>query len=766
MPIRVPALDDRSFDDLVEELLARIPAHTPEYTNPRLGDPGRTLIELFAWLVDTMLYRANLIPERQRLAFLRLLGMQLRAAVPATGLVSIALDDAAQTEAVSLREGATLQGPANFESRTPLTVLPITAEAFCKREATRQEKEQLGDVITGLEYVYQVRGQNTTPYVTTPVFTGGLPEEAGFDLMSRTVDKSLWLALLAPQPELRSQVRTTLGRNPAGGQQILNVGISPALQVPQVPDLSTPFDPAGKPARIPHVWEISYVDGAGEPLYMALDILVDATEGLTKAGVVRLRLPTERFINAPSNDVRNFMHAGVGPRPPRLDDPQTAVRLVAWLRLRPTVSLHTFSIGWVGINAVEIDQRQTVTGRVIGQSDGSIDQEFPLPGGAVEQETLKVQVEETDRGYQPWQQVDDLAALGLAGRDARVFALDSEAGTIRFGDGLRGRIPETGRRIRIAFMRYGGGRAGNLPAGSLTQIANARDPVGNLVLARLKAVQSLATRGGEDAETHPEAERRIPAILRHRSRSVTAEDYGQLARETPGVQLGRVEVLPRFKPQQRRHNVPGVVSVMTLPAREGFSPPNPRIDRHIIEAVHAYLDTRRPLATELYVIGCEYVQLGITVGVSVLDGFDRTVTGAVTQGFNPENVQLAVREALFRFLWPLAPGGVAANGWELGRPVRDRELEVVVARVPGVDAVSRIKLFTRQDDHWVQISRPTPTAALEIPLQIWQLPELLSVVVVTGTAGTPPEAPDDVSGLPDPFAATSGIAIPVVPKVC
>ena len=75
MPIRPPRLDDRRYADLVEELLARIPAHAPEYTDPRPGDPGRTLIELFAWLTDTLLYRANLIPERQRLAFLRLLGV-------------------------------------------------------------------------------------------------------------------------------------------------------------------------------------------------------------------------------------------------------------------------------------------------------------------------------------------------------------------------------------------------------------------------------------------------------------------------------------------------------------------------------------------------------------------------------------------------------------------------------------------------------------------------------------------------------------------
>ncbi len=130
MPIRPPSLDDRSFDDLVEEVLARIPAHTPEWTNPRLGDPGRTLIELFAWLTDTLLYRANLIPERQRLAFLRLLGEPLRPAIAARGLISVKLDEEDAVDAVTLQPFATVTGPAPFETRSELTVLPVTGKAY------------------------------------------------------------------------------------------------------------------------------------------------------------------------------------------------------------------------------------------------------------------------------------------------------------------------------------------------------------------------------------------------------------------------------------------------------------------------------------------------------------------------------------------------------------------------------------------------------------------------------------------------------------
>src|SRR3954464_6453688 len=114
MPIQPPSLDDRRFDDLVEDLIARIPAHTPEWTNPRPGDPGRTLIELFAWLGDTLLYRANLIPERQRRAFLRLLGIPMRPAVAARGLVSLSFEDRERNVPETIRPFATIAKPVVF----------------------------------------------------------------------------------------------------------------------------------------------------------------------------------------------------------------------------------------------------------------------------------------------------------------------------------------------------------------------------------------------------------------------------------------------------------------------------------------------------------------------------------------------------------------------------------------------------------------------------------------------------------------------------
>lgn len=746
MPIRPPSLDDRRFDDLVEELLARVPAHTPEWTHPRVGDPGRTLIELFAWLTDTLLYRVNLIPERQRLAFLRLLGVQMRAAQPARSVVSVLIDDDDATSAVTIKAPAIVTGTVNFETRTEVTLLPVSAEAYSKRPPATREIENLPDVIEGLREIYRLQpGETASPYITTPVFPDDTPELGGFDIMTRTVDKALWLALLAAKPEHVTAVRDTLGSNESGGQRLLSVGIMPAIAVPEL------FEEIGARARIPHLWEITSVDAEGQTRYHELDLITDSTAGLTQRGVQRLALPAARFIGAPSNDVREALDAGVGDTPPRLDDSDKAARLVAWLRLRPrqpdTLPLQHLSLSWVGINAVEIDQRQTITGRIVGQSSGLSGQEIRLPGQSVDPDSLAIQVEESGVGYQRWIATDDLT---LTGRDDRVYHLNSEAGVVTFGNGVHGYIPPTGSRVRVATMRSGGGEAGNLPAGSLTKIS-AYD-LHDTPVAKLKVVQPLPTDAGEDAETLAEAEERIPALLRHGNRAVTEADYKCLAADTPGIRMGRVEVLPRFKPQQRRQGVPGVVSVMVLPAKAEIAPPNPRPDRPFLEFVHGYLDTRRPLSTELYVIGTEYIPLGVSVSV------------AIANGFGHEEVLLAVREALYRLLWPLPPGGPQGEGWRLGRRVSDRELEVSVARVAGVIGVNGLRLFEKQGEQWRLIPRRQPNAPIEIPMLQWQLPELLSVVVVAGDGTGIDNTPETLDGVPNPFV--TGIAVPVVPEVC
>lgn len=738
MPLRPPALDDRSFNDLVDELLARIPAHTPEWTSPTPGDPGRTLIELFAWMGDALLYRVNLIPERQRLAFLRLLGEQMRPAVPAKGMVTVSVDDSSAKSA-TIAPFATVSGPPDFETLAELNILPVTAQAYYKRRLTPDEEKKYAALLSGLGSLYNAgqQGKKATGYQTTPLFANGLAEPDPFKVKEEPVDGCIWFALLAAKPEMVSDVQTTLAQGPDGEQQVLNMGFLPGLE------LSDPLSDIGPGGHINHEWSVSIKTSAGQdPAFYTVDVYSDSTVGLRRQGVLRLLMPQSKDIGAPSNDVRVDIQAGTGPRPPRIDDPNIANRIVTWLRFKPIDDL---TVSWMGVNAVQIDQRQSSGGQIIGVSDGTADQQFSVGATAIDPTTFVLQVDEQGTGFQTWQQVDDLAT---AARDAKVYTLDTEAGTVEFGDGIRGTIPIAGYRIRVAQMRAGGGSAGNLPPGSLGKIS-AADLTGALV-QKLTLFQPIATTGGDDAETLDSAERRIPGILRHRDRVVTESDYKTLAEQTPGVDVGRIEVLPLFKPQTRTPNVPGVVSVMALPRKDSIAIPNPRPDRPFLETIYAYLGERKPLATELYVIGCEYIDLGLSVGVDILPEF------------GIDTVLQNIRQALKEILWPLSPGGQNKTGWPLGRAVRNSELEVVVANVPGVAAVNGINLFNYTAAKQYQLI-PAQNGRATLTLAAWQLPELLKVVAVSGN---PPTSltPDATTGADG--GAGDGIAVPVVPETC
>jgi predicted phage baseplate assembly protein len=114
MPLPVPVIDDRRYKELVDELVARIPVHTPEWTNFNSADPGITLIQLFAHLTENMLYRANQIPERNRLKFLQLLGIGLNPAQEARGLVAFANEQGARMSLVIPMGTALAAGSVQF----------------------------------------------------------------------------------------------------------------------------------------------------------------------------------------------------------------------------------------------------------------------------------------------------------------------------------------------------------------------------------------------------------------------------------------------------------------------------------------------------------------------------------------------------------------------------------------------------------------------------------------------------------------------------
>lgn len=77
MSMQSPNLDDRTFSDLVEAAKLRIRQHCPDWNDLSPGDPGIVLLEAFAFLTETMIFRLNRIPEKAYIEFLRLIGVNL-----------------------------------------------------------------------------------------------------------------------------------------------------------------------------------------------------------------------------------------------------------------------------------------------------------------------------------------------------------------------------------------------------------------------------------------------------------------------------------------------------------------------------------------------------------------------------------------------------------------------------------------------------------------------------------------------------------------
>ena len=80
-----PNLDDRHFQDLVDDAKRLVQQRCPEWTDHNVSDPGVTLIEAFAQMVDQLIYRLNRVPDLHYVKFLELIGVELRPPAAARG---------------------------------------------------------------------------------------------------------------------------------------------------------------------------------------------------------------------------------------------------------------------------------------------------------------------------------------------------------------------------------------------------------------------------------------------------------------------------------------------------------------------------------------------------------------------------------------------------------------------------------------------------------------------------------------------------------
>ncbi|WP_284124233.1 putative baseplate assembly protein [Parerythrobacter aestuarii] len=736
MPIPFYNLHDQTAEQLADEMIRQIPAHTPEWRNPAPGDPGRALIDLFAWMGDKLLYRINLLPERQRLMFLRLLDMPMRPATPARGLLQLRHATPKDTAIAEVPARTLVKGPVEFETVDAGYVLPVSGAVYVKRLPTTEESSTVEGIQQSLQAVYDL--QSSAPYVTTPLFANGKAKPEGFDIARDTLDQSLWVALLAPEPPedkaaFRDRVFTRNGNQPL----LLNIGFAPQAEVP----LEAQSIDAPKPRAENWVWQMptKQVRPDGLPAYTTLaPPIANSTRGFTQSGVLRMVLPDAGDIGLPENDPDIDVLAGVGDRPPRIDDEAIAARLVGWIRMAPRERAETLNLSWLGINSVEIIQQRSLRNIVLGATTSGSDQVMQLPAQQVDADSFVLDVQRADGAYETWTRTD---YLGGHARHDQVYQLDAEAGLVRFGNGVTGKVPPRGAKVRATQLRHGGGRVGNLPAQSIDAISH----------PRLSAGQPTPTVGGEDAETLAQAETRLPGFLRHGDRAVTEKDYKDLAPLTPGVDIARVEVLPRFKPYQRLSNVAGAVSVMVVPRPKHLNAATPRPDRAMLQAVQDYLDPRRLIGTELHVIGPEYKPVSVSAAIKVRDGAE------------PDKVLAAIEESLRLFLAPVEPGGREGTGWALGRTITNLELEVIIARLDGIEAVYGVNLFERSSDGTSWVLLPQEGSGLQsVALERWMLPDLAEVVLSQDPNG-PAGSVESIGG---GGWGGQGTPIPVVPEVC
>jgi len=754
MPLTLPTLDNRRYPQLLEEALARIPIHNPEWTNFNESDPGVTLIELFAFLTENLLYRANQIPERNRRKFLSLLGVPLQPASAARGLVTFHNERGPLQTLTFNADLEVRAGSVPFRTEAGLDVLPIETQVFYKSELHNAPPEVRDHYVQlyaswrdALPDASQLHFYETRPLVTRA--TGGVDLGQGQD----TLDGSLWMALLVrphdkPYPEKIEEARDALGG------KTLNLGLAPYFDTPQrtlppgashtggenllqyqlpkiLPNGRLPDNPSGRVAE-----------------YQTLA----TSEVPIEPTVIQITLPPADQLKLWSNF--DPLESGVGDFPPNLEDTALNERLITWLRIVAPPSAQ-FKVMWAGLNAVLVNQRAHVANEPLPDGTGEPDQTVTLAQTPVLPGTVRVTVT-LPTGEEHWTEIDDLFAAGpeVPAPDLRqppglapasnpllnVFSLDPEAGTLRFGDGAHGRRPPRGAILRAAYD-YGVGRAGNVGVGVIN--------TSPALLAGIKVTNPLRTWHGAEAETIGEGEKQIARYLQHRDRLVSAIDFETITRRTPGVDLGRVDVLPTFNPKLSSGQwgaAPGAVTLMLVPKYDAAHPDTPEPDPVFLNAVCAYLDPRRLVTTEVFLRGPSYKAIWISVGFKAVAG------ASVATG------REAIKQALYNFLSPLPNPNNAdpERGWPLLKPVVDRELLAVASRVRDVSLIK---------DVIVAEGSQAPNG--EISMTGLELPRIAGLAISLGD----PIPIDQLRGQPTPTDEARPDAfnfkpVPVIPEEC
>ncbi len=629
MPLDAPRLDDRTYRDLVEEALNRIPQYCPEWTDFNPSDPGITLVELFAWMTDIVLYRLNRVPDKHYIKFMELIGMRRREPQAARSPVTFWL---------SRPQPNTVTIPAGTEVATTRTESEPSIVFTTDWEAKILVPE-LKHVMTS----YEPEGQNRRYNM---VELRRLSDE-GFEIFPsegepRTGD-ALYMGfeqdLSHHLIEIQVQVAT------AGGAGI---------------DTRNP----------PYVWEVSNVNTeTGQRWAKAeLDEDGDGTRGFNTDGRVWIHLP--QMHQESHNDKSAFWVRC------RLLSPDETEGMT--YRVSPRVRHLEVHGAGITVDATNVSE---IREEIIGRSDGTPGQRFYLAHTPVapRQADERLVVHNSDSTEFEWTEVADFSD---SGPEDRHYTLDSISGEVRLAPALPqpdgsifryGTVPEKNALLFMTRYRFGGGHSGNVGSKSLNVLKSGLPYIG-------RVANRQAARGGFNAEDMDNLKIRVPGHLRSLGRAVTAEDFEYLALEAAPGDISRAACL------QTPDLAPGTVRLLLIPNVPKFQgyiePASLRLNPDIQERVTAYLDERRLLTTRLEVREPEYRWVSVTVS------FHPTKRSSSNSGY----VRQMILDRLFAYLNPLI-GGDHGQGWPFGRELQTTDLLSLLSDVPGIDFIRRLEMF-------------------------------------------------------------------------
>ena len=387
-----------------------------------------------------------------------------------------------------------------------------------------------------------------------------------------------------------------------------------------------------------------------------------------------------------------------------------------WLRARHEMGTYERIpyLAKILLNTVEAVSQRTISNEVLGSSDGTPNQEFSLLHMPVintpelwvaenempSQESVRQlgadaiyteSTSEKQRIWIRWQAVDGFYESTPFDRH---FVCDSVAGKIRFGDGRHGHIPCEGKsNIRINRYCVGGGSESNVGVNTITVLKKSVPFIS-------KVWNPVPAEGGADAENVAEAQMRAPHLFKHRFRAVTNDDFEWLSKEASN-QVARAKCLPA-------HRQPGEVTVVVVPKVQNMGTQlSDRIEvsHELLKRVHAYLDERRLLTTQLQVMGFQYVDISLQVEVVL-----RTALA------DSQSIKSKVEEKIRTFLHPVY-GGPDGAGWPFGMAVSKSDIHMALEKVEGIYYVSGVRL--KDEDRDVEVEKVfLPKNAFAYPVSI------------------------------------------------